>query len=227
MTIPLSDLREILLRVRYLYANMPEELKEYATPKIETLLGKVKGLIQAQSEQQAKPQIPEEPPSTPTSPVTPQLQVPDIARQLWALARGNPDIFSIYMRSYPNDQIQSIGNSQSQLDAIMHQINNTQSQPPLGQADGVQQAPLQSSNVYGYRFDPLKKRLTVRFQEGSVYRYEGVPKLIFDMFAHGDGVAKTSGSNRYGRWWKGKNPSLGAALNELIKLGGFPYQKIK
>lgn len=80
MTIPLSDLREILLRVRYLYANMPEELKEYATPKIETLLGKVKGLIQAQSEQQAKPQIPEEPPSTPTSPVTPQLQVPDIAR---------------------------------------------------------------------------------------------------------------------------------------------------
>lgn len=227
MTIPLSDLREILLRVRYLYANMPEELKEYATPRIETLVNKVKTLIQAQTAQPEQ-QVPEEPPAPPpTSPVTPKLQVPDIARQLWALARGNPDIFSIYMRSYPNPQIQAIGNNQSQLDSIMHQINNTQSQPPLGQADGVQQAPLQSSNVYGFRYDPLKKRLTVRFQEGSVYRYEGVPKLIFDMFAHGDGVAKTSGSNRYGRWWKGKNPSLGAALNELIKLGGFPYQKIK
>lgn len=227
MTIPLSDLREILLRVRYLYANMPEELKEYATPKIETLLGKVKGLIQAQSEQQAKPQIPEEPPSTPTSPVTPQLQVPDIARQLWALARGNPDIFSIYMRSYPNDQIQSIGNSQSQLDAIMHQINNTQSQPPLGQADGVQQAPLQSSNVYGYRFDPFRKRLTVRFQGGSVYRYEGVPKVLFDYFSTFPGVAKTTGQNKYGKWWRGKESSIGATFHQLIKLGGFPYIKIK
>jgi hypothetical protein len=156
-----------------------------------------------------------------------QVPVPDIARQLWTLARGDPDIFSLYMQSYPNDQVQSIARNPAELNSLMNQINNTQSIPPRGNADGIEQAPLQSSNVYGFRYDPLKKRLTVRFQEGAVYRYEGVPKVIFDMFSHGDGVARTTGSNRHGRWWRGKSPSLGASLNELIKLGGFPYARIR
>ena len=33
--------------------------------------------------------------------------------------------------------------------------------------------------------------------------------------------------NQYGRWWRGKNPSLGAALNQYIKAGNFNYRRLR
>lgn len=167
-----------------------------------------------------------QPPSPPEEPQV-QVQVPEIARNLWALSRGDPDVFRLYMQSYPNDQVNAIARNPAQFDAIMGQINDTQSIPPLGQAEGIQQAPLQSSNVYGFRYDPLKKRLTVRFHGGSIYRYESVPPIIFEMFRNGDSVARTNGHNRFGRWWRGKKPSLGAAVHQLLIAGRFPYSRVR
>ena len=228
MTTAIPNLRDILLRLRYLVAHAPPELQEAMAERATIVVDKIKNLIQTQQQQpEAQMELPLQPPAAPPSAPNIQSQVPEIARQLWALSRGNPDIFTAYLRSYPNPELQQIADNPTQLNALMNQINDTQSIPPVGQADGVNQAPLQSSNVYGFRYDPLRKNLTVRFQGGSVYRYQNVPKQIFDMFAVGDGVARTSGSNRFGRWWRGKSPSLGAALHELIKLGGYPYSKIK
>ena len=222
MTLHIGNIRDVLLRVRYLAANAPDELKPEWAKRLRWFAEKAQEIIEAEGQTTTKP--PEEPPGEEEP--TPS-QVPNIARELWALARGNPDVFSAYARSYPNDELNAIANNPAGLNQLMQQINNTQSEVPGPPIDGIPQAPLKSSNIYGARYNPLKQELAVRFNEGSVYRYSGVPKQIFDMFMNGEGTARTSGSNRWGRWWKNKNPSMGSAFHNLIKLGGFPYQKIR
>lgn len=89
-----------------------------------------------------------------------------------------------------------------------------------------------SSNVEGFAYDPDQQRLYVRFlgkhpdPHGPIYQYEGVPANIFDIFRRGAIPAKTDGRNKWGRWWKGKYPSMGAAMYHLIRAGGFPYQRV-
>lgn len=89
-----------------------------------------------------------------------------------------------------------------------------------------------SSNVEGFAYDPKAQKLFVRFlgqypdRNGPVYSYDGVPHNIFNLFRHGMIPAKTNGQNQWGRWWKGKFPSIGAAMYQLIKQRGFPYQRV-
>ena len=98
-------------------------------------------------------------------------------------------------------------------------------EPPLNQS-------MPSSNIHSFGYDPENERLLVKFQgndgagEGPVYGYGGVPKNIFDLFRKGSVPARTNGQNKWGKWWKGKVPSLGASLYTLIKEGGYPYQKL-
>lgn len=218
--------REILLRLRYIVAHTPDDELEETIRYVNRIREKLAVLAQQEAEEERQAQQQKEPPIS-GGISTPQQQVPNIARELWTLARGNPDTFTAYMLSYPDKSLNNIAANPSQLNALMHQINNTQSIPPQGHADGIPQAPLQSSNIYGLRYDPLKKTMTTRFQNGSVYKYENVPKIIFDMVFHGDGMAKTKGSNRWGRWWRFKKPSMGASFHELIKLGGYPFKKVR
>lgn len=89
-----------------------------------------------------------------------------------------------------------------------------------------------SSNVDSFGYDEKTGKLLVRFlgehpnREGPIYAYEGVPKQIFKLFQSGAIPARTDGKNKWGSWWKGKVPSLGASLYTLIKNGGYQYQKI-
>ena len=75
-------------------------------------------------------------------------------------------------------------------------------------------------------------RLLVRFlgdhpnRNGPVYAYGGVPREVFDMFQKGAVPARTDGQNKWGKWWKGKVPSIGASLYTLIKQRGYPYQRL-
>ena len=141
MTAAIPNLRDILLRVRYLVAHAPPEFQEELAERARTLVATLRPLIEGQ-----QPEAPSPPPPAQLEP-TVQSQVPDIARQLWALSRGNPDIFTAYARSYPNPELQQIAQNPAQLNALMNQINETQTELPLGHADGINQAPLQSSNV--------------------------------------------------------------------------------
>jgi len=90
-----------------------------------------------------------------------------------------------------------------------------------------------SSNVEGFAYDDKNGRLLVRFlgkypdRNGSIYAYEGVPSNIFEIFRKGAVPAKTDGKNKWGQWWKGKYPSMGAAMYHVIRAGGFPYKKLK
>jgi len=89
-----------------------------------------------------------------------------------------------------------------------------------------------SSNVESFGYDDKTGRLLVRFlgkhpdPHGPIYGYSGVPKQIFDLFRKGAVPARTNGKNKWGSWWKGKVPSLGASMFTLIKEGGYPYQKL-
>lgn len=130
---------------------------------------------------------------------------------------------------------------------------NIESQQALGQMlqsilqiiqeQGQQEAPIPtpqqplteampSSNVEGFAYDDKTGKLLVRFlgkhpnRNGAVYAYSGVPRVIFDLFQRGAVPASTNGQNKWGKWWKGKKPSVGSALHHLIKIQGYPYNRL-
>lgn len=119
------------------------------------------------------------------------------------------------------------------LNAASERLSKTQ-----GDLEGLQpnqqqiESGMPSSNVEGFAYDDKTNRLLVRFlgehpnRNGPVYAYEGVPKNIFELFQRGAVPARTDGRNRWGRWWKGKSPSIGASLYTLIKNQNFPYQRL-
>lgn len=115
------------------------------------------------------------------------------------------------------------------LDRLTTRIDELRAIPPT-RPDITPAMP--SSNVEGFAYDRDNERLYVRFlgqypnRNGPIYQYEGVPGVIFDLFRNGAIPARTNGKNRWGRWWKGKVPSIGASLYTLIKTVGYPYQRL-
>lgn len=97
--------------------------------------------------------------------------------------------------------------------------------------NNIQEA-MPSSNVEGFAYDDKNNRLLVRFlgqhpnRNGPIYSYEGVPRNIFDLFRTGSIPARTNGQNKWGRWFQGKVPSIGASLFTLIKNQGYQYQRV-
>lgn len=124
------------------------------------------------------------------------------------------------------------------LELLVNRIDELRTQEPVEtlQPQAGQQPPLEqgmpSSNVEAFGYDDDNEKLLVRFlgkypnRNGPVYAYEGVPKNIFELFQRGAIPARTDGQNKWGRWWRGKVPSLGASLYTLIKNEGYPYQRL-
>jgi hypothetical protein len=104
--------------------------------------------------------------------------------------------------------------------------------PNIPQAEPELQQSGPSSNIESFGYDDKTGRLLVRFlgqhpnRNGPVYGYQNVPKQIFELFRQGAVPARTDGKNKWGKWWKGKVPSLGASMFTLIKGGGYPYQRL-
>ncbi len=163
-----------------------------------------------------------------TVPLTP-LNVnpsPD-AQLLWILAGQQEQAFISYLRDFPSNETRSLLANPTLLSQTINQLNHLM---PAGQQpyiNGIRHADLNSSNVWGTAYDPKSGKMRVRFQGGSEYEYDGIPENIYRAFTKGNASAKTKGKNQYGQWWVGKNPSLGAALNQYIKAGGFNYRKIR
>ncbi len=89
-----------------------------------------------------------------------------------------------------------------------------------------------SSNISKFRYDPDEQKLFVQFlgkypnPNGSVYSYSGVPPQIYELFRRGAVPARTKGSNRWGKWFVGKHPSMGASMYTLLKTASYPYQRL-
>ena len=157
--------------------------------------------------------------------VSEEDRIPKGAEFLYVLSGGDPKAFAKYAKQVPDANINRIAANKTTLDNALNKLQGS-IQISKGKEAGIPQAGLQSSTVYGFKYSPRNKRLFVKFQGDGVYKYDNVPSVIARLFMNGASRAKTQGSNRYGAWWQGKKPSLGAALNQHIKNLGFPYQKI-
>lgn len=145
---------------------------------------------------------------------------------LWILAGQKEDVFLQYLQQYSTPQTQALLRNPAELERtvqFLHAMMPSGQQPVV---DGVPHAELNSSTIWGTQYDPSSGKMKVRFQGGDEYEYDGVPQNIYKAFSEGHASAKSKGQNQYGKWWVGKNPSLGAALNQYIKAGNFPYRKL-
>lgn len=197
--------------VRTNYASLSDSVKR----RVGSFLSSVSGLLGG-DEPQAPPDAP----------------IPNTARLLWQLAGRSPSAFVKYVAQYPDAALRPYLQDRNRLVSLVEELEAEMPKEAPEQMGGIPKAWLESSNVYGYRYDPANQRLLVRFHpskqggSGPVYEYTGVPKEVYDIIRNGAIPAKTDGSNRHGTWWKGKNPSLGAAVNALLSQGPFPYRKL-
>lgn len=152
---------------------------------------------------------------------------PENVDQLYLLAGGNKEAFQNYLRTYPNARANALLGSPLALHDAEENLQARFGEGIDLQADGFQHSPLMSSTVYGSQYDPNTGSLKVRFNNGGIYEYGGVPPQVFDAFQKGAATAKTEGENEWGEWWVGKTPSLGASLNQYLKAGNFPYKKLR
>lgn len=123
------------------------------------------------------------------------------------------------------------------LSLLMERIEQEEQTPPAAPIPPITPPPLDrgpypSSNVNSFKYDPTNGTLFVKFHgqetadSGPVYRYQNVPRNVYDVFSNGRIAPKTSGQNQYHRWIRGVTPSLGASLYALIREGGYPYQRV-
>ena len=160
------------------------------------------------------------------------VEIPAGADLLWILSGEDPQKFAQYAATFPDPALNELAQDPRRLNLVVEKLSRTITSGIEGASDGVPMAAMASSNIYGFRYDPRTGKLLVKFQgdvgksNGSVYEYDKVPPNVYKIFRDGAIPAKTQGHNRFGRWWRGKKPSLGAAFYEMIKLGGYDYKQI-
>lgn len=156
---------------------------------------------------------------------------PKGADLLWLLSGEKPQIFQQYLSTAPEPDLKALSEDPEKLDAVIGNLQRTVAPSIEGPSEGIAPAPLMSSNIYGFKYDAKSQKLSVKFQgnkgygQGPIYEYYGVPGYIANMFKMGAVSAKTTGQNKWGRWFKFKNPSLGASHYALIR-DIFPYKRI-
>lgn len=228
-----NAIREMVQALTQRGQPLTDDIRQQIVRAMEHAATRITQLRQEES-LQIQPEQPPQEPIAPTAqpqaqPLQPRAGPPPApaAQLLWILSGQNPESFLQYIQTYPDPSLNSLLQNQGELQRTIEYLN--QMMPPGAQPlspEGIPHADLNSSNIYGFQYDPKSGRLKVRFQGGSVYSYDGVPANVFQAFKSGAISAKTSGQNQYGRWWVGKNPSLGASFYQLIRQGGYPYQRI-
>lgn len=124
------------------------------------------------------------------------------------------------------EQIQWI---ESEIQRLYQELQVGGSPPP---EEGIEQGQHPSSNIYGFKYDPEKQKLLIKFQDkypatnGPVYSYDGVPSQVVELLAMGALPPSTTGGNEWHHWKEGVTPSMGATAIRLITNGQFPYQRI-
>lgn len=197
------------------FQGMLAQELEYTTQRIDQL----------RSETQETP-VTQTPERAPTQ-QAPSFTASTDAQLLWVLAGQQIEPFIKYLQQFPSPETQNLLRNPDLLEETIEYLARSM---PEGQAPvigGIQQSDLNSSNIWGTAYDRRTGKMRVRFQGGSEYEYDGVPANIYKAFSQGNASAKTQGQNRYGRWWISKSPSLGAAMNQYIKAGGYIYRRLR
>ena len=82
-----------------------------------------------------------------------------------------------------------------------------------------------SSNVKKIMYNDETKEMFIQFQDKSIYTYFNVSFELFLDVSGGKATCITSGENKYGAWFIGKNPSVGASVHKNLIKKGVKYQK--
>lgn len=220
----LDQLLDGIERVMRNGETLSDEFQGLLADQVADLTGRIERLKGEQAAPQPETRKPFAGPQIPT--INEQPPSAD-AQLLWMLAGQKEDAFIDYLRTYPTPGTQELLNNPTELSRVLDYLTAMMppGEPPV--VNGMQHSDLNSSNIWGTAYNPKTGQMKVRFQGGSEYEYDGVPANIYRAFSKGQASAKTQGSNNYGAWWVGKNPSLGAAMNQYIKAGGFPYRKTR
>ena len=225
----INTLKQALQEFMNLIGNdESEESQDMIAQVMEHIAGRIQQLRQ---EEQQPEQPPQQEPFQGNPQQAPQNQglgeppSPD-AQLLWILAGQQEDAFLEYLQQYHTPETLALLQNPAELERViqfLHQMMPSGRQPVI---DGIQHSDLNSSNIWGTQYNPSNQKMRVRFQGGAEYEYDNIPTNIYRAFSQGQASAKTDGQNDYGKWWKGKNPSMGAAMNQYIKQGGFPYRRV-
>lgn len=84
---------------------------------------------------------------------------------------------------------------------------------------------IQSSNVRKIMYNDETKEMFIQFQDKSIYTYFGVSFDLFLNVSGGKATCITSGENKYGAWYVGKTPSVGAAVHRYLIKQNIKYKK--
>lgn len=210
-----NKLMMILSKSQQTGEDLSEEVMAQIIENLKFLQSKIKEIFEEEKRRKAAERV------DITQPASADAQL------LWVLSGGQEQAFISYLRNFPSAETQAILSNPQRLMQTIDYLNHTMPQGVQPVVNGIPHADLNSSNIWGALYDPRTSKLRVRFQGGSEYEYDGIPDNIWRAFIHGNAQAKTSGKNKYGRWWVGKNPSLGAALNQYVKAGKFNYRKLR
>ncbi len=85
---------------------------------------------------------------------------------------------------------------------------------------------LKSAPIEQFAYNEELQVPLIKFRKGPWYAYQGVDPKTFERFSKGQGTAKTEGEFAGLTWWKGKNPSLGAAFWKEIRDKN-PYARLQ
>jgi len=199
--------------------DLDEELAERLNRQIEGLVGE----IESAGELGIAPP-PTEPPITGGA-----LQRPQGVELLWILSNGDINAFVDYLRTYPGKGLLELSESPDRLLQVIEYLQKNNPISELPSEDEIPNVKYRSSNVIGMKYDMNGNVLVKFFGNGKsnpIYRYSNVPNQVIALLEEGNAFARTQGSNSRGSWWKMKNPSIGAAVNQYLKEAGYPYQKV-
>lgn len=83
----------------------------------------------------------------------------------------------------------------------------------------------ESSNIDRLLYNDETRELIVKFNGGTIYTYYDIDFDEFLGVMNGAGICKTSGQNKYGSWFIGKTPSVGAACFRILIRSGKKYSR--
>jgi hypothetical protein len=73
-----------------------------------------------------------------------------------------------------------------------------------------------SANVEKILYNDETKDLVLRFHGGATYTYPNIEFAEFRDIVEGNASCVTDGTSRWGSWYVGKNPSIGAAVHKYL-----------
>jgi len=89
---------------------------------------------------------------------------------------------------------------------------------------------LKSSNVKRMKYNTKSRVMTIEFNGGGIYEYYEIDYATYQNVKNGNAVCKTTGQNKYGKWFVGKTPSNGSSIWKYLRgASSFPiprYRKV-